>query len=544
MFLSKLLTAAAALVLAVGLAGTAACAAYLFPTPQPELPKAEGPPARATGASTPKPVFAARERITLKGHEEMIWAAAFSPDGKTLATVSGLYNRPGELIFWDLAAGKQRARTREAKGIRALAFSPDGKTLATADYYSNTVKLRDPANGEVRLTIETASANNAVAFSPDSKTLAVGILDRTAVLYDTSSGKDLRRFEGHADWVPHVAFSPEGKMLATGGRDKTAKLWDVGTGQELMTLKGHGGIVEFVAFSPDGRTLATASWDKSVKLWEVATGKERATLEGHKFQVLSATFSPDGRTLISTSGEASSPISDTNDKPGEIRMWDLATLKQVAALSGHRNRVWMARFAPDGKGLATVAEDRTIKLWDLTARPAVAKQATEKELAQWWEDLASADAAAAYRAVRALGGSQGAGPFLQKRLRPAPDPGTEATRRLAKLIADLDNDDFATREKATEELAKMGPAVAPDLRKALEGLPSAEMRKRIKHLLDKLRGPIDSRETLRAIRSVEALEQVGTPEARRVLGELAKGAPGARLTTEAKAALARWTRRP
>ena len=65
------------------------------------------------------------ERLTLKGHEEMIWAAAFSPDGKTLATVSGLYNRPGELIFWDPVAGKQRARTREAKGIRRNILGDD-----------------------------------------------------------------------------------------------------------------------------------------------------------------------------------------------------------------------------------------------------------------------------------------------------------------------------------------------------------------------------------------------------------------------------------
>src|SRR5262249_356155 len=174
-----------------------------------------------------------------------------------------------------------------------------------------------------------------------------GILKKSAVLYDVGTGKELRRFEGHTDWVPHVAFSPDGKTLATGGRDTTAKLWDVGTAPELLRLKGNSGIVEVVAVSPDGRTVATASWDKTVKLWEVATGKERATLEGHQFQVLSATFSPDGRTLITTSGEANSPISDTNEKPGEIKVWDLPTLKEVATRPGHRYPAGMARCAPD-----------------------------------------------------------------------------------------------------------------------------------------------------------------------------------------------------
>jgi RNA polymerase sigma factor (sigma-70 family) len=542
--------AAALVVLVVGLAGAAFAASLQAlkagrpgATPPADPPKADNPPVPQRKPEAPKPGPVAKERLTLTGHEEMVWAAAYSPDGKTLATASGLYNRPGEIIFWDTVTGKERARAAAEKGIRSLAFSPDGKSLATADYYTNTVKLRDPASGEVRLSIETGRANNAVAFSPDGKTLAVAILDRSAVLYDATTGKELLRFEGHTDWVPHVAFSPDGKTLATGSRDTTARLWDAGGGKELLALKGHTGTIEFVAFSPDGRTLATASWDRTVKLWEVATGKERATLEGHQLQVLSAAFAPDGRTLVTTSGEAKSPIAETNDKPGEIKVWDLKTRKEIASLSGHKYRVWMARFAPDGKELATVAEDRTIKLWDLAGRAAPPRDAADGELERWWEDLAGADAAAAYRAVWSLAGARGAVPFLRQRLRPAAaDP--EAARRLARLVADLDHDDFRVREKAAEELEKLGAAAGHELRKALEGKPSPEMRRRVERLLDRLSGPTDQPEVLRAVRAVEVLEQVGTPEARRVLEALGKGAAEARLTAEARAALARFAARP
>ena len=100
----------------------------------------------------------------------MVWAAAFSPDGKSLASAAGLYDKPGELILWDAATGRLQAKADEPKGIRALAFSPDGERLASADYYSNKVTLRDPATLKAVQTLQTPFANNAIAFSPDGST--------------------------------------------------------------------------------------------------------------------------------------------------------------------------------------------------------------------------------------------------------------------------------------------------------------------------------------------------------------------------------------
>ena len=183
---------------------------------------------------------AAKERLTLKGHSVMVWAAAFSPDGKSLASAAGLYDRPGELILWDAATGRLQAKADEPKGIRALAFSPDGKALASADYYSNKVSLRDPATLKPVQTLQTPFANNAIAFSPDGKRIAAAILNPEiqAVLWD-DAGKELRRLSGHTDWSSCAAFSLDGKLLATGSRDKTIKLWDVATGQMVATLAGH-----------------------------------------------------------------------------------------------------------------------------------------------------------------------------------------------------------------------------------------------------------------------------------------------------------------
>ncbi|MDF5733705.1 MAG: AAA-like domain-containing protein [Rhizonema sp. PD38] len=87
----------------------------------------------------------------------------------------------------------------------------------------------------------------------------------------------------------------------------------------------HKSSVNSVAFSPDGKTLASASDDNTIKLWNVATGKEISTLSGHKSDVYSVAFSPDGKTLASAS----------TDKT--IKLWNVATRKEISTLSGHQN---------------------------------------------------------------------------------------------------------------------------------------------------------------------------------------------------------------
>jgi hypothetical protein len=115
--------------------------------------------------------------------------------------------------------------------------------------------------------------------------------------------------------------------------------------------------------------------------------------------------------------------------------------------------------------------------------------------------------------------------------------------RLTRLIGDLDSEAFATREAATTELTKLGALAEPALRKALEAGPSAEARRRIEQLLAKLESTSSTGEPLRASRGIETLERIGTPEARELLARLGRGAPGAGLTREAKAALDRLERR-
>jgi len=171
--------------------------------------------------------------------------------------------------------------------------------------------------------------------------------------------------------------------------------------------------------------------------------------------------------------------------------------------------------------------------------PAATLAAAEREAR--WVDLAGADAGSAYLAMRALlADRKETVRFLKDRLKPVP---LADSRQMARWLADLDADAFAVREKATAGLAELGELAEPALRRALVGRPSAELRRRAESLLEILAAP-PSPERLRALRAVEVLEQLATPEARGLLAVLAHGAPEARLTREATAALDRLNPRP
>ncbi len=119
----------------------------------------------------------------------------------------------------------------------------------------------------------------------------------------------------------------------------------------IRTLTGHKDTVHSVAISPDGQTLASGSWDDTIKLWNLATGKELRTLTGHKSSVQSIAISPDGQTLASGSFDKT------------IKLWNLKTGDLLRTLTGHKNRVWSVAISPDGQTLASGSEDKTIKLW-------------------------------------------------------------------------------------------------------------------------------------------------------------------------------------
>lgn len=465
-----------------------------------------------------------RELPLCHGHQGIVWSVAWSPDGKLLA--SGDRQR---LLVWDAATGREVWYFSGPVHTSALAFAPNGKTLASVGW-TGEVRLWEAATGKLLRTLRSREDRFfGVAWSPDGKLLATAGDDGEVPLWDVTAGKVVRRVRGGKERsdVSCVAFSPDGRLLVTGRDDKTTRLFEVSTGKEVLRLAAQTSRTVEVAFSPDGKTLATGNADYIIRLWDVRTGKERQRLEGHISTVTAVAFSADGRLLVSGGDD------------GTVRVWEMASGSEALCFGGPGQDVTSIALSPNGRRVVSGSRDFTAVVWDMTGLGGRDERLSDIQGEQLWRELAG-NPGAAHRAVWRLAASpRQALRLLGDRLKPSERVSPE---RLARLVANLDDDRFRVRSRASEELERLGEVAIPPLRKALVGNPSLETRRRAEKLLETIQPAVPSPAYLRDVRGVCVLEKIGTPEARRLLRAVADGAPGVRLTLNAKGALDRLDR--
>ena len=301
------------------------------------------------------------DRQTMSGHAASVRYVCFSPDGKLLASCSGVWgvDRPGDIKVWNASTGEE-VYTLDGHGssIVSVAFSPDGKLLASAGFNRRLpepveVKLWDMATGTEIHSIRDAGNVRSVAFSPDGRFLGLGG-SGVVQLYDSATWNAVPTFAGHRRFAFRISFNPDGTQVASvGDQDGSARVWDTSSGRELIAIEGLGR-VWCVGFSPDGGRLAVGTYSGKVLIWNVPDDKEIARYHTRAGAVTSVEFSPDGRWLAVTGAD------------GGTQIWDAATGALIRAFTGHTGRVYSAAFSPDGTRLATSGFDRTVKLWDLT----------------------------------------------------------------------------------------------------------------------------------------------------------------------------------
>ncbi|HET6575128.1 MAG TPA: sigma factor-like helix-turn-helix DNA-binding protein, partial [Fimbriiglobus sp.] len=490
-------------------------------------------------AATGEPV---RPDVDSAGHRDAILGVEVSPDGRRIAT-NGLDR---EVLVWTADTGRLLCRINAIWGNDQLvAFTSDSRSVVTvADDYVTPI-LCDATTGRVirRFAVPEDRAGKEhtvyVSLSADGKTLTTHAGATTAgkpgslVRWDVDTGKPIDRTELPSrmlDEIARTVFSPDGRWVVRYG-----KVSRFGAAESFEIVPPSEGGLFSAQFSADSRLVAQprmfrsqAKYDPTrdtVIVFDLTSRKKLAELPTGQPQRLA--FSPDARTLAVVGRD-------------DIALWELASGKRVRRFGvggGRITRPGAIAFTPDGRRLVTGHDDCTALVWDLTGTGR-ASVASANQLKTWWDALAGADAGAAYRAGWELSDRPGqAVALLRERLKPVRPTPAETVNALVRR---LDATAFADREAAERALRDLGDAAVPALRAAIKGELSAEQRQRVEAVLrDADVTALPPGDRLRAVRAVAVLERVGSAEARALLAKWADGLASARLTREAKAALAR-----
>jgi WD40 repeat protein len=504
-----------------------------------------------------------KELRVLEGHQKGIPMVAISPDGKLLASASW----DGHARIWELATGKPVAPQQGHLGpVLDVHLSKDGVQAHSIgeDRTLRTWQTRE----QKELAQKTLPAFKIAVFSGDgSRVLLVEETER-AILLDVQSGKELTRFgrvgarsllpvlshTGHrllgmtsetslrvwnlpdskmvfqhsfeGSVITAVALTPDGSHLAVGTSDGWIYVWRIDNKLELRRMM-PGAAPARLAFSPDGRMLAEAAPGNSVRVWEVLTGEARVELASECPNASSLVFSPTGQLLA------------VGDPAGVIEAWDLSVAGKPVKVNGHVAKIGALHFSRDDQSLVSGGDDSVVLIWDLAKVGLPSKKPekpTGKELESAWRDLSLPDAKKAFQAIRLLQlDPEASFDLIAGELKP--EPAIDAAR-IARLVKQLDDDNFAEREKASAELRKLAPRAEPELRKAFAEATSVEVRRRLTEILTGLADTPATPASLQSLRAVEVLEKIG-PSSRPMLEKLAKGAENSDLTRSAQEALKR-----
>jgi WD40 repeat protein len=183
-----------------------------------------------------------------------------------------------------------------------------------------------------------------------------------------------------------VALSPDGSSALIGGSwtDENIELLELELNRKRQVFKGHTGGVTSVAFSPDGKRILSTAMDGTLRLWDVATGRQLRRIKAWDGPLYAARFSPDGLHAVSVDGEPFDydGIYAPFNPGSTVRYWDLATGSQLARWQAPTPQVYSIGYTQDGGHVLASGSGAEVATWPIPQGPAARAEDLEKPIAQ------------------------------------------------------------------------------------------------------------------------------------------------------------------
>ena len=264
---------------------------------------------------------------TVKGHTDIIFTLAFSPDGNKLASGSA----DGTVRVWNTTGIENQKNVEELwkfsnhNGlVLTLAFLTENGNVLASGSKNGSIFFWNLITGEWQDVIsgDALPAVLSLAASPKNNLLATGRSDNIIRVRSLTDGNLKHIFDEHEDDVTSITFNSDGNVLVSGSADGTVQLWDLNTDAPSQELIHHTDWINSIAIHDT--KIAGASYDGTIFLWEINTNTKKLLykLSGHVESAESIAFSLNGETLAS------------GGRDGKVLLWELTSPKVKGDVNG------------------------------------------------------------------------------------------------------------------------------------------------------------------------------------------------------------------
>lgn len=331
-----------------------------------------------------------RVRGLVDVHSDIVWSAAFSPDGSRVVTASD----DGTAAVCLADSGRDCVvLAGHTEAVTSASFTPDGERVVTGSE-DGTAAVWDVSSSERLLLLDHGAPVYLTAsdmITSDGSYLATGAFSAdgarvvttagtTAWVWDLGTGELIAQMD-HAEFATTIfsaAFSPDGSSVvtgpddATGENDAVARIWDVESGEVFLELHNFTAYIRQAIFSPDGAYVACANSDGSVGVFDAVSGAVIEYPSYHTDEVKTVAFSPDSTRLVSA-GDKTAVVHEMGSEPETVIGEDgtevetgevLPAVEFLAIARPHASWIDSARFSPDGNHIVTAHQDGTARVAD------------------------------------------------------------------------------------------------------------------------------------------------------------------------------------